>query len=124
MDHLMSINWFGCDDPKDLPKPEPFGPVNIVPLTAFSRAAGMDAFHSGLEACEKFARTVHHPVADEPEGLAKGETTVLEKSGNRKRAAVHAWVRSQLALGKTLGELVAHAERHDLEIANLIREVA
>jgi hypothetical protein len=56
MDTLLSLNFFGVDDPKDLPEPEPLGKLNVVARTAFDQAAGLDALAKGPKATAEFAR--------------------------------------------------------------------
>ena len=48
---------------------------------------------------------------------------ILEKSaGDRRRAGLLQWLREQVALGKSVSELIAHARRHDLATGNLLAE--
>jgi len=47
-----------------------------------------------------------------------------KNAGERRKLGILAWLRSQLALGKSADELIEHAETHDLEVANLIRTCA
>jgi hypothetical protein len=48
----------------------------------------------------------------------------LQKSGDRRKLALRGWLASQLAIGKSATELIEHAARHDLQTANLLRELA
>ena len=45
-------------------------------------------------------------------------------AGDRRRFAIKQWLASQLAIGKTLGELISHAERFDQPTALLLKECA
>jgi hypothetical protein len=58
-------------------------------------------------------------VTDEEHQLAKMETGL-----DRRKRGLSAWMRGELALGKSARELIDHAARHDQETANLLQEVA
>lgn len=48
----------------------------------------------------------------------------LETSSDRKKQNCRAWLREQVALGKTSRELISYAQKHDLAVANMLREIA
>jgi hypothetical protein len=56
---------------------------------------------------------------DDPHRLEKTESPLTRRKRN-----LSVWMRSEFALGKTAGELIDHAQRHDPATANLLREVA
>ena len=87
MDPIVSLNFFGVDDPKDLPAPEPLR-VSVTPvlMTAFDRAAGLDAFHRGEDAVAKFAETFAHAADWPPAALARRSAGYAARGAGAKRA--------------------------------------
>jgi hypothetical protein len=87
---------------------------------------------------QKLAKDAARAEAIEKQKLEKStptpEVTQRDDDSLGKRIATDAharrvfnlreWMRSQLALGKTTSELIAHAEMHDAATANLLREAA
>lgn len=59
------------------------------------------------------------PLTDDSHALAKMDTPL-----DRRKRSYAAWLRTEMALGKTCRELIDHAAKHDLGVANLLREVA
>jgi hypothetical protein len=59
---------------------------------------------------------------------ANAEVDPLAKNAGAGRArrieSLKAWIRSEKAMGRSVDELIAHAEMHDVETANEIREAA
>lgn len=64
------------------------------------------------------------PGDDPSRGLDPPETSLEKNSGQRKKAMLRGWFSSQLAVGKSAADLIQHAERHDLQTANLLRDLA
>jgi len=48
----------------------------------------------------------------------------METPASRRGRGIRIWMQGQFALGKTAGELVEHAQRHDPATARLLAEVA
>src|SRR5438445_1537703 len=101
MDPILSLNFFGVDDPKDLPAPEPLR-VSVTPvmMTAFDRAAGLDAFHHGEDPVAKFAETFAHPVRFDPKRLEK-----RAGDDDARREAYVAYIKERLAEGRSVESL-------------------
>ena len=57
-------------------------------------------------------------ITDDSQRLAK-----VESANDRRKRNLSAWVSSQLALNKSVTELVEHAQRHDPATARLIAEI-
>lgn len=60
----------------------------------------------------------------EAEHVADGRELEKRMVGERRRNGLRQWLASELALGKSADDLIAHAERFDPEIAGVLREVA
>ena len=48
----------------------------------------------------------------------------METAHDRRKRNYALWMKHELALGKTAGELIAHAAQHDAGVARLLAEVA
>jgi hypothetical protein len=118
--------------PNELPEPlDPFS--KFVEEAALAGAIGwrnvakFEEETSDINArADRAVRKNHTKASDFDETLVPDSQALAKFAtpSDRRRQNCRVWLLSQVALGKTAHNLIAHAQRHDPNTANLLREIS